>query len=403
MARPKNTPEIKEESTKTGKTVYKVSRVVNGRQIRKSFKSHAEAETFLDSLIQEEARIENKAKIRLTRLSEEELRSAENACELLRSEGHGVTLFDAAKFYTGNFQEELVPVTFQEIEMDFRNEHKSKWKERVRRDYKNLLHRLKNYFRNKKLHQIKADDLLEFIESGSDEPLEDKTWNNYKGSFNRIFDWAASEDRRYCKQPTPASKLPFYKVYYGAPEVLEVDQARDLMAFAEEFRGGEIANIIALMLFAGIRPGIEQGEIFKLCLVRTERRHLDVKTGRIYLSQKIAKTSRERTILMRPNLKEWLTAYSFATYPPFPDSLPEEKKLEWLNYRVKKFRERCPVKLGHDVLRHSFSTYRAVGETTLIHYLDEAGHSEEIARAHYLGRATEEEAKAFWSISPKKK
>lgn len=406
MSRPKKF-EIKEFTTAGGKIRYSVSVTVHGQQKRKTFKTREEAETFLDHQRQEEARVENKATIRLTRLNEEELRDAENAVELLKSfeipEGEKKpSLHSIVNAFIQNYKPKVVAKTFEDIQADFMAEYSNKWSHRTTRDYGGLFERLAAYFKNKPIHQIDAKSLIAFINDQSDAALSSKTWNNYKGQFNRIFDWASDEDRRYCARPTASSKLPFEAVRYGAPTILEAGEVEKLMAFAEEFRNGEIANIIALLVFAGIRPGTEKGEIFHLCLKWRQRKYLNLKTNIIYLDFNMTKTKDERTIKIHPTLKKWLEAYPFADYPPFPEELSDDAKFAHLDYRIKKFRELCPVSLVHDILRHTFCSYRAAGEKSLIDYLHEAGHTERIAKNHYLDRVTPEEAEAFWNILPKK-
>ena len=398
MGRPKSF-KIIEVQIKSG-IRFAASGTVNGRQSRRRFDTYAKADTYLDSLKVEDARLTNKAQLQLTRLSVSELQDAESALEFLKESHPDKSLKDTVSFLIKNYQEELIPATFEEIEAPFTSDNVRDWSARTIRDYKNLFKKLKLYFRNKSLDQIYADDLIKYVESHAEQKLADKTWNNYKGFFNKIFDWASDDDRRHCQRPTSSSKLPFYKIYYGSPEVLTVDECVQLMKFAEEFRDGELVNTIALLLFAGIRPGVEKGEIFNFGGKIDELRYFNLKTKRIFLDAYMTKTNTERKIQIQPNLVKWLTTYPLSDFPIVPRGQPEDVQIAWLNYRMKKFREKCPVKLGHDVLRHTFATFRAAGTDSLVAYLQEAGHTEKIALNHYLDRTTPEETKAFWAISP---
>lgn len=404
MARPKKW-KIKEDVRSDGTSIYKVSVTVNGQPRRKRFETYEEAFDFLNDCKQDEARIKNKSQLRSTYLEPVEIKDAEQAYGLLKKAYPDADkdLVWAVQFTLQNFKEATVPTTFEAIEGDFLEWIAKRRRKRVYRDYKNLLKRLKEYYVDKRLDSITTEDMLAFIKSWAGGSPAPKTWNNYKGQFKTIFEWCSHKSRRYSEIPTPAEDLPYFEVTYGAPVVLTVEEAEEVMGHAESFRNGEIASLIALCLFAGIRPDPEDGEILKLARRINDVRCLNLKTNIISLDAGMTKNNQSRVIGLKPNLIAWLNTYHPSKHPMLPENLSEKEQSSWLDYRIKGFRRSCPIKLSHDVLRHTFATFRAAGEPSLVDYLEEAGHTEKVAKEHYLRRVTSEDAKRFWNITPASK
>jgi integrase len=158
-----------------------------------------------------------------------------------------------------------------------------------------------------------------------------------------------------------------------------------LMEHFECFEGGRWVPYFALCLFAGIRPGVPDGEITKL---RPDAISLDTRV--IAVSAEVSKVREPRKVTIHPNLALWLRAYPLDRNPIV---VPDFQK------RRAKFSKRFG--LTHDVLRHTFismfvAKYRSMGEAAL-----QAGNSESIIRRHYLDLKTSQEAEEFFTIVPK--
>jgi hypothetical protein len=101
---------------------------------------------------------------------------------------------------------------------------------------------------------------------------------------------------------------------------------------------------------------------------------------------RISKTHDYRQIIVRDNLRAWLT-----TFPG--DILPKGFERE-----VKDIREKFG--LSKDVLRHTFfsmhvAAFKSVGEAAL-----EGGNTEAVIKKHYLNLSSYTEGAQFWKIMP---
>jgi integrase len=166
---------------------------------------------------------------------------------------------------------------------------------------------------------------------------------------------------------------------------LSTQQASDLMAHFEQFEGGRWVPYFALCLFAGIRPGVPNGEITK---IRPADVNLD--TGIISISAEASKVREPRRITIQPNLAAWLRAYPLSKFPIVVGDFQKRRA---------KFRDQ--FHLTHDVLRHTYismhvAKFRSIGEAAI-----QAGNSESIIRRHYLDLKSPAEGADFFGIVPK--
>lgn len=93
---------------------------------------------------------------------------------------------------------------------------------------------------------------------------------------------------------------------------------------------------------------------------------------------------------IRPNLSEWLARFPLERFPVVPKNARR---------MIQHVREKFG--LTDDVLRHTFismhvARFKSLGEAAL-----EAGNSEAMIRKHYLNLVSEQDAAAFWDLSPK--
>jgi integrase len=165
---------------------------------------------------------------------------------------------------------------------------------------------------------------------------------------------------------------------------LSTQQASELMAHFEQFEGGRWVPYFALCLFAGIRPGVPNGEITKI-----RPADVNLETGIISISADASKVREPRRITILPNLAAWLRAYPLSKFPIVVGDFQKRRA---------KFSDQ--FHLTHDVLRHTFismhvAKYRSMGEAAL-----QAGNSESIIRKHYLDLKTPAEAEQFFGILP---
>jgi integrase len=166
---------------------------------------------------------------------------------------------------------------------------------------------------------------------------------------------------------------------------LSATKAQDLMEHFETFEGGRWVPYFALCLFAGIRPGVPDGEITKL-----KPEDVNLETGLIHISADVSKVREPRRIAIQPNLAAWLRAYPLKKFPIVVG-----------NFQKRRAKFKDQFNLTHDVLRHTFismfvAKFRSIGEAAI-----QAGNSESIIRRHYLDLKNKEEGEQFFGILPR--
>jgi hypothetical protein len=238
------------------------------------------------------------------------------------------------------------------------------------------------------VHEITTPDVEAFLRgirtkdgTGS---ASRKTWNNARADLHTFLGWCADKQRRWCAE-NPVSAVAKFKLGRGVPHVLNVAQARELMAYAASYEGGLMAKFFALALFAGLRSGPD-GELLKLARHPDRAKLLDLARGVIHVQPEISKTHQYRQTAIRPALHQWLTRFDGDIWPTNADRM------------VKHIRARFA--LGHDVLRHSFFSYVVAAEKSVERAALEGGNTESILRRHYLNLANTDEAQDFWRILP---
>ena len=248
---------------------------------------------------------------------------------------------------------------------------------RIRWDLK----RLQDHFPDKTLGEITASVLVTFLEMGHPGM---KTYNNRRGILSTLFRFAF--ERGWIAE-NPIIRLAHHRIRHhrGAAQAFSAAQASALMEEMERFEGGRWVPFFALCLFAGIRPGVPEGEISKL---RPE--DVNLVNGVINISAETSKVREPRKVAIQPNLAAWLRAYPLDKYP-----------IVVANFQKRRARFAKRFNLTHDVLRATFismfvAKFRALGEAAL-----QAGNSESIIRNHYLDLKTAAEAEEFFSIFPK--
>jgi hypothetical protein len=209
--------------------------------------------------------------------------------------------------------------------------------------------------------------------------------------------WCEKPPRKWIVN-NPVKDVEKFEVALGIPEILSSDKVKDLFAFLETYRGnphkplepGCLVPYFELATFAGLRPAINGGEITRIAKRDNIGRIIDIKAGVIRITPELAKTKDVRQIMIQPGLRAWLTRYPFDRYPIIPNSA--SNLLAAVRNRFS---------LGHDVLRHTFTSmhvakFRSMGDTAL-----QAGNSEAIIKKHYLNLVSPKKADAFWKIVPR--
>lgn len=370
-------------------TTHQVTGYLNGERIRRRFKSRDEALGAKSMLEVQAANADGDIRAVNTRLPPERLAEAEACFRRLA----GKPMTEAVEWYLKTYRAPLEEKPLADAIAAFTAEHKGKGEEVHRDDVENKLDGFLRAHPGRTVHWFETQHILAYLKGQGWGP---KSQNNVRGILHHFFNYCAEDSRRWTQQ-NPVKGVPKLEVPRGLPEIIKPELTADLFAFLETYAGkarspqkpGCLIPYFALATFAGMRPSLPDGEIWKLGQIDDLSRLIDQEMGVIRVTPDVAKTDSIRQIKIRPNLAAWLNRYPLDGYPivvPGMRSLVTEVR--------KKFG------LSNDVLRHTFisnhvAKWKSLGEAAL-----EAGNSESVIRRHYLNLVSEAEAERFWGVAP---
>ncbi|MDB4353824.1 hypothetical protein N9Z02_00825 [Akkermansiaceae bacterium] len=375
-------PQFKITQTPSGWMVnVPASVATSGKRERHFHKTRDEAKAHSAKLRQDFAEHGSGAAIIKPSLAEDAIR----AIELLKP--WGLSLVEAAsEVAASRAQEEASEII--EVAGDAWQESMEGLRDRSIRSYKVTLNRLIKALPNRALSTITSDELSDAIGAKNNKPATRALHRRNARAF-----WY------FCAKKSWVEKALFAGVEAPRPEnhksivILSPEEAKALLESAEKHYPLAVPRY-ALALFAGIRAE----EIQKL-----QPHH--VSPEGIELSEEIAKTGRRRHITPNETLKEWLTAYPFKECPKWQEVDCAVRRIAgWdvsariLKVQPKPTRGRWP----QNALRHSNATYSINAGVPIETLLFEFGHvgGVEVLKRHYLGRATKNQAKAFFELRP---
>jgi integrase len=382
-----NTPfAVTQFTNPSGEVVFRVSGHLAGTRIRKNFRTRREADAERQSLeIQREQATSGLRRI-FTRLREDNVKDAEAAIQRLADSPH--TLLFCVDYTLLNYRAPKQDKPMPEAVADY---VAAKTREHVRTllslrqllSIKFELGHLSRRFSVENVSQLTSAKLLPYLERGKPSL---KTYNNRRGLISTFFKFATQHE---WITGNPVEKTPYFRINHrrGSAVTITAEKTAELMAFVENFEGGELVPYFAICLFAGIRPCVRYGEITKL---RPESVKLE--TNVIHVEPDVSKVRMKRLVAIQPNLSRWLHAYPLNKYAIVPPNATNTRRVVFAKFG-----------LTHDVLRHTFismfvAKFRSMGEAAL-----QAGNSETIIRKHYLDLKSAAEAEAFFSILPQRK
>ncbi len=395
----------------SGQFVHRLSGTLNGERIRKNFDTRKEAVAFRQKLDIIRLNEPSSGQTIWTTLSLEDNREAIAANNILKAAESKRTLTFAVKYFLEHYKEVAEQMSLPEAVKEYLLEKQIEMEREIitsrqLRAIKFELLKLCDYFPARIVGEIGPEEIKEYLnappryQNKNRKPSSApslKTWNNRRGYLSTFFKYSLS--KKFVAE-NPILEVPQYKIKKarGTAATLSATEAREFMAFLENYRGkqnkdgswwGEKGCMIpyfALALFAGVRPDYKDGEITKL---RANSIQLD--TNVIHIEPEVSKVNEKRTIKIQPNLRLWFGKYPLAKFPIIPERRFRDM---WVDVR-KNFT------LPHDGLRHTFismtvGSFRSVGDASL-----QAGNSELVIRKHYLDSKSVEEADEFWKIHPK--
>ena len=367
---------------------FRLSGWLNGLRIRRQFKDRDEALGEKNRL-EVEAANSGEIRVRPTRLSAAELAEAEAAMARLGAR----SLSQAVDYYLNNYRPPVTPMPLEIAAAAYLAEKVVHVRPPALNDYRRTLEWLKAAFPSRTVHSIATADIQRFLGGRN---IGKKRFNNLRGDLHAFFAYCQAAPREWSRE-NPVKPIPKFRITRGIPDIVTAETAERLMAYVETYAGGPRSGLqagclvpyFALALFAGLRPSVPHGEIWKLAQLPDTSRCIDLGIGVIRVSPDVAKTKSVRQITIQPNLAEWLVRYPLKKYPLIP-----------ANAQAMITTVRKRFALSDDVLRHTFISMHVAKFKSLAAVALEAGNSETMVRRHYLNLVGVAEAERFWSITP---
>jgi site-specific recombinase XerD len=322
-----------------GDVVFRVSGWLDGIRVRRNFPTRAEAQAERQSLGIQQAQA-GALRMTATRLTDDQIQEAEMIFRRLTGRDRSLSFY--MEFALANYREPArqkpLPEAIAEYVAAKRREHEQGQLSvsqftRIERDLK----RFERHFPAVTIAEVTAKRLAEFFNLGNP---SFKTHNNRRGIVSTFLNFGF---RNEWITENPILKVHHHRIRRRrcAAATLSAAQAQELMAHVEEFQGGRLVPFFALCLFAGIRPCLKGGEVFRL---KPEQVRLD--DGVIAIDERVSKVGEKRTVTIQPNLGAWLRAYPLEQFPIVVPNL-------------QRHRARIATKFGlsHDIMRHSFISF----------------------------------------------
>jgi len=371
---------------RSGSQSFRVTATIRGKQRKRHFLCLEDAQAVQADWELERLQVAASLRPKVTRLTNADLVNAEAAIELLK--GSGLSLLAAAKHALLNRPTDGSGIPYSEALKRFLEEKTGFISPSQHENYRLVGRRFGEFVGPLTLGEISTDHVLHWLKSLD---VGKKTWNSYRADLSGIFSWFCADPRCWLAK-NPVIGVPRHKaraLRKGIPDRLAVEDCRKLMLHLEE-RQPAWCTFFALALFAGIRPDMHAGELFKLArALEQDPVEKYFANGFIHLTPELTKDARPRQTTIHQNLAAWL-----AKYPPTPASVCPG---DWAEYQT----IRSIIGIPHDGLRHTaisafVAKYGSLGQAAL-----EFGNSERIIREAYLNRMSATEAVAFYSILPR--
>ena len=370
---------------RTGTKSWRVSGIKrDGTRVRENFGDVQAAQCKQVELQTEWLAQRTDTSIRATKLTETQLRLAENAFTRLGIEAdHELLLAVDHWLRHGRAQSVIESPRLDDAFSEFKVwldgtvtlRPRSKGNLRVR------VNVFANSVQNLRIADITPDTVESFLAKRNADPV---TRDGDKRALSRFFSWCIERPRRWVTV-NPCAAVKIEQREKAAPVILTVDECRALLKSAENFKDGRLVPYLAVTMFAGLRP-FEASRLTWLAV--------NLEDGEIRLEANQTKTGRPRVVAICPTLIAWLVAYKGREFYPsnWRKDFDEVKKSAGFGPGLKRWTENA---LRHTAVSHFFRRTGSYGQAA-----ETFGNSEAIIKRHYQGRVSSDDTKYFFALVP---
>ncbi len=391
MAKPKKGETFRLSSYKnaSGNTSWRVEGTwPPGKRVRKNFKLKADAIEELAALEAQAAGAPQQRRLQPTTLSAEQLSDAEAAFLSIgggrlsqvvehykalvdRGEAKALTLDGAMKFAESHYRSEIEEISVINARDRFLKS-RTGLSPRTVQSYESCTKQLLSPDPNRLLHALGVSDIEQILARHTN----GNTKLAHRRSYSVFFNWAVRH--HYCLE-NPCDRLDSIPTEQVLISILSIEEVKRLLRAAVEYKEGVMVPVVAISLFAGLRPS----EVEDL-------KPGDVNGKRIRVTGGKLRRKMNRGVPVAENLARWLGHYPFTGVP------------EALAYRLKVLREATAAKNWvQDILRHTSISFQAMRDEDEAKTAFRNGTSKAMMDSHYREVIDEaEDVKAFWNIAP---
>jgi integrase len=395
-------------------TAYRVAGTTpGGVRIRENYKTQPEALARKQQLEIEVLNFTPEKRITTTRLTPAQEAEAERAY----AELNGRPMMQAIRYFMDNYREPLKKITVREAFTEFLDAKKrSGLRDASLKGLKTRVGFLVRKFPEKLVSDIQPAHVTE---AAAQPGVTDATREDNRRSFSSFFSW--SMEKQYCLT-NPAKKTVRRRGTRDdvEPAILSLDDVRQFLGIASDYKGGKLVPYVTLALFAAIRPTE---------LARLTWDNIDLEAGIVTIGAKMAKMRQRRIVDMAcltekdkggreyalpANLIAWLKPHAAAKNPfrganwrkdfdavklaagfGNPDLKPAGTETDAAKQRRKALKPWTPDILRHTGISNHLACFQHEGKTAAW-----AGNSPDIIQRHYKGLVKQTDAKEFWTIKP---
>jgi integrase len=296
----------------------------------------------------------------------------------------GVTsVTDAVRGYLKTMESaDIKPIKFADLGAEFMlSVGKRGLSERYRDDCRNRLAKLEKTIGTFQVTDLSANLLEKAIETAT--TGGNVSFNNYRSTLNAVLSFAQRRNYLPLDRRHQAELVEKREIHTAASIAIYTPQElRSILANIDE----RLLPFVCLGAFAGIRSAE---------IARMTWEQVDLRKGYILLDKGFTKTKRRRIIPICDALRGWIETIENRKgriYEFTATGLDQLIRANWPQGIAKR-------KNG---FRHSYGTYRFAQLQDEQKTSAEMGNSPKLLREHYAELATPEDAKAWFSIAPKR-
>ena len=291
---------------------------------------------------------------------------------------NGASLIEAVSFYAKRHKDQLPTKSVSEIVSELLA---AKEGDGVSTVYlKDLKSRLTRFGAacNGLIKDLTAKDVQTFLRSL---PLSGRSKNNYRRAIGTLIGYAKIE--RYL--PSDFEEMDFVTESTETPSEIEIFTPKEMLVLLTN-AGPDLVPFLAIGAFSGLR----HAEITRL-----EWQDVNLTKGFIEVKARKSKTASRRLVPVQNNLKHWLLPYF---QPSGPICLYAN-----MTKRFLKLSAEIGIQWKHNVLRHSYISYRVAQIQNVAQVALEAGNSPNMIFRHYREVVQPDAAATWFSIEPQSK